>query len=92
MPKYIHYITVPFSSSVNVVVESDEEIRDSKHAYELATDMIYRADTKFSLENEPGHRGAVELGDDLSYHEHMNRGNVCVAVCSEVSWETEGEE
>lgn len=31
----------------------------------------------------------VQIGEEVGYHEHMNRGNVCVAVCSEVDWETE---
>ena len=88
MSKYTHRITVPFTSSVEVTVETDEPIEDDEHAYEMAREEIDRADTSFILTNKED-RDTVELGDELEYAKDLTTGNVCHAVCSEVDWETE---
>ena len=89
MAKYTHIITVPVTTSVNVIVESDDKVKDAKHAYQMAMEKITSAGTWYDLENKPGFRGAVELGEELSYHTYLNRGNVCEAACSEIDWDTE---
>lgn len=89
MRKYTYTITVPTTTSVNVVVDSDEEIRDMSHAYDLALNVISKADTRFHLKNKRGYESDVYFGEEIEFHEYLNRGNVCYAVCSEISWEEE---
>lgn len=91
MAKYIHYITVPVTTSVNVIVESDEEIDNADKAYDLAMDLLCKANTRFNLENASEYQGEVELGEELQFHTYLNRGNVCHATCPEIYWETEEE-
>jgi hypothetical protein len=92
MAKYTYYITVPVTTSVNIIAESDEKIEDEGKVYDLAIRVIEKANTRFYVKNNKGHESDVELGEELSFHEHLNRGNVCNAVCSEMEWYTEGEE
>lgn len=92
MSKYTHHIIVPFSSSICVAVYTDEEIRDDEHAYDLAMGAIEKEGTRFIANNEDDGPSDFELGEELAFHKHMNRGNVCVAACSEISWETEEDE
>jgi hypothetical protein len=94
VPKYTHYITVPFTSSVEVIIESDEKIEDEDQAYDMAMDQIYKSDPCIDLENKGKDRdkNAVEMGEELEYHKELNRGNVCHAVCPEISWTTEKED
>lgn len=94
MPKYTHYITVPFTSSVNVIVESDEKIENQDQAYEMAMEQISKSDPIFDLENRSKgiDKSAVEMGDELEYHLELDKGNVCYAVCPEVDWTSEKED
>ncbi len=91
MPKYTHYIIVPFSSSISVAVDTDEEIRDDGHAYDLAMKALEEEGTHFIAKNNDDMPSDFELGEELAFHKHMNRGNVCVTVCSEIDWTTEKE-
>lgn len=92
MAKYTHYITVPMTTSVNVIVESDEDVRDFEHAYDLAIRVIEKAETRFELKNKSESQDLVELGEAIEFHEHLNRGNVCYAACPEIEWYSEGGE
>ena len=88
MAKYTHYIIVPMSTSISLAVESDEDIVDDQHAFDLAMGEMEKAGTRFEVMNEEI-PGAVEFGEEIAFHKHMNRGNYVVAACPEISWETE---
>lgn len=92
MAKYTHYITVPMTTSVNVIVESDDDVRDVEHAYDMAMKVIEKANTRFELKNKHESQDLVELGEAIEFHEYLNRGNVCYASCAEIEWYSEGGE
>lgn len=95
MPKYTHYITVPLTSSVNVIVESDEKIKSQDQAYEMAMEQIFKSNPCIDLENkgtDENDKSAVGMGEELEYHLELNKGNICHAVCPEVDWYSEGDE
>lgn len=84
MAKHKYYITVPMTGSVNIVVEVDEPIEDADQAFELACEKWN--DGEYALDIvDPKENGEAELGE-FDLHPHLNRGNVCHAVCPEIDW------
>ena len=76
--RYRHTVTIPVSTSISVVVESDDPKPSLKALYEAATDKHWQF--KMSEETDPD----VQIGETVLTHMYMNRGNVCVADCPEI--------
>jgi len=79
--KHKYHVIVPMTGSICISIETDEPIENDQQAFELACE---KWSGSFGGEDEV----AGELGE-VSLHKHLNRGNVCSAVCPEIDWEKE---
>lgn len=92
--KYIYNVTVPVTGSIQVLVESDEEIKSMNEAFEIAMEAYGKSSARFALQSIDSGEvheviDGIMMGDEWETHLHLNRGNVCYAVCPETYWDIE---
>ncbi len=90
MPKYTHYITIPFTSALNLAVESDKPCTNRDEAYDLAMQELDDLCVKVEVTGTGERDGEpVELSENVEFHKSLVSGNVVHASVPDINWETE---
>ena len=76
--RYIHTVVIPVSTSISVIVESDDPKPSLKALYEAACAKHWQFKTSDETDSD------VQIGEVTETHMYMNRGNVCKATCPEI--------
>ena len=80
--KFTHYVTIPVTAEAHFSFESDVE----DPSFDDVVDAFYRSDVEsLSFRAKDGERPRDAVLETWEIHEHLNRGNVCHAVCPEWS-------
>lgn len=90
MPKYTHRITVPFTGTVILHIDSDEPCETADDAYKLADKHLEELSVTVDVTGTGEHDGEiVEVGEGVQFHKSIVDGNAVHASAPDIDWETE---
>ncbi len=87
MSKYTHRITVPFTATVILHIDSDKPCETADDAYNLADEHLDGLCVTVDVTGEQGE--IVEVGEGVQFHKSIVDGNAVHASAPDIDWETE---
>ncbi len=90
MSKYTHRITVPFTATVILYIDSDEPCESADDAYKLATEELDELCVNVEVTGTDERDGEIiDVGEGVQFHKSIVEGNTVNASVPDINWETE---